>query len=289
MHDLVLEPIQPYSLLRSARGSNPTRQIRDGIVSLAFEVAGQPTLANVWQRPDGLLGVRTDREACAETLAHLKFVLATDVDHGPFLDRVADDPVLGDLVSQCRGLRPMRTSTVAHAVLQAVAGQLITSREARVIEHRIVAMTSTQHAGLWLPPTCARLRACSPAQLVRAGLASRRAGALARVVRTLDVERLRSVATDRVVARIERESTLGPWSAGVVAIYGLGRYEHGLVGDLGLIRLCSNLLGRAASADDTQRLLARYGEWAGLACMHLMHHPLARRRTHGTGPRHLAA
>ena len=53
-------------------------------------------------------------------------------------------------------------------------------------------------------------------------------------------------------------------------LHGLGRYDRGLVGDLGLIRLCGELLGRRAEAEDTAELLARYGEWAGLASLHLL-------------------
>jgi 3-methyladenine DNA glycosylase/8-oxoguanine DNA glycosylase len=96
-----------------------------------------------------------------------------------------------------------------------------------------------------------------------------------RVARELDLEGLRGRPTDRVVARIVRERTLGPWSADVIALQGLGRYDHGLVGDLGLIRLCSALAGRPADAGDTARLLERYGEWAGLASVYLLMHPLA--------------
>ena len=73
-----------------------------------------------------------------------------------------------------------------------------------------------------------------------------------------------------VVRRIVEERTLGPWSAGVICLEGLGRYEHGLVGDLGLIKLCTRLLGREATPADTAELLAPYGEWQGLASVYLL-------------------
>jgi 3-methyladenine DNA glycosylase/8-oxoguanine DNA glycosylase len=50
----------------------------------------------------------------------------------------------------------------------------------------------------------------------------------------------------------------------------VGRYERGLVGDLGLVKLCSALRGRWADADDTRELLDPYGEWAGLASVYLL-------------------
>ncbi len=60
-----------------------------------------------------------------------------------------------------------------------------------------------------------------------------------------------------------------PWSAGVVCLQGLGRYGHGLVGDLGLVKLCSNG-GRRVETEETVALLEPYGEWAGLASVYLL-------------------
>lgn len=276
--ECVLSPVQPYSLARSAWGANPTRRMRDGLLETVFETGGGAVHALVRQGRDGELRARFTPEATDEAIATLRFVLAVDEDHRAFLRMAAADPLLRDVVSRNRGLRPVRTATVAHAFVKAVAGQLITGRAAWQIEWRILTLAGRAHAGMRLPPTVDDLRSLSAAQLTRAGLAPRRAAALARVVRTLDVERLRDFDTDRAVARITRERTLGPWSAGVIALSGLGRSEHGLVGDLGLIRLCTHILGRPATADDTARLLARYGRWAGVASVHLLRHPLAHTR-----------
>ena len=70
--------------------------------------------------------------------------------------------------------------------------------------------------------------------------------------------------------RLERERGLGPWSVGVVCLEGLGRFERGLVGDLGLVKLCSALRGRWVEAQETAELLEPYGEWAGLAGVYLL-------------------
>jgi 3-methyladenine DNA glycosylase/8-oxoguanine DNA glycosylase len=276
--ELTLEPVQPYSLASSARGANPTRRMRDGVLETVFQAGGEPVHATIRQTPDGRLRARLSPTASDEAVSVLRFLLAVDDDHAPFLRMAAADPLLRDLVSRNRGLRPMRTATVAHALVKALAGQLITGREAWLIEWRILTLAGRPHAGMVLPPTVEDLRSRSAAELTRTGLAPRRAAALARVARTLDVERLREVDTRRAVARITRERTLGPWSAGVIALYGLGRPDHGLVGDLGLIKLCGHLLGRPATAGDTARLLARYGTWAGIASVHLLRHPLAHTR-----------
>ena len=73
-----------------------------------------------------------------------------------------------------------------------------------------------------------------------------------------------------VAARLARERGLGPWSVGVVCLEGLGRYEHGLARDLGLVKLASALWGRRAEPEETDVLLEPYGEWAGLASVYLL-------------------
>ena len=74
--------------------------------------------------------------------------------------------------------------------------------------------------------------------------------------------------------RLRRERGFGPWSVGVVALHGLGRYDAGLVADLGLVKLLAARTGRwpeqAPIADETAELLAPYGEWQGLASVFLL-------------------
>jgi 3-methyladenine DNA glycosylase/8-oxoguanine DNA glycosylase len=125
--------------------------------------------------------------------------------------------------------------------------------------------------GLCEPPTTAALAAVAPFELRRLGLHERRGAAVVRLCRGLELERLHDLPTEAVVHRIARERGLGPWSAGVVCLEGLGRYEHGLVGDLGLVKLLRALRGRrVVEAWETAELLEPYGEWAGLASVYLL-------------------
>ena len=55
----------------------------------------------------------------------------------------------------------------------------------------------------------------------------------------------RTVDTARRCSRdSSRERGLGPWSVGVVCLEGLGRFERGLEGDLGLVKLLAAMRGR---------------------------------------------
>ena len=267
MAEIVVRPRGPYSLAVSARlAGDATRRVRDGV----FTARCCGAIALAWQSPDGTVTIRSDSTEAAEKL---RWTLALDDDHSEFLRRVADDPFLGRASKHLRGLRPVRTATVAQALLRAVCGQLIDSKTARMLERRVIRASQRRHpsvTGLCDPPTTATLAGFAPFDLRRLGLHERRGAAVVRLCRSLELERLHDQPTEAVVGRIERERGLGPWSAGVVCLEGLGRFEHGLVGDLGLVKLLRALRGRPVEGWETAELLEPYGEWAGLASVYLL-------------------
>jgi 3-methyladenine DNA glycosylase/8-oxoguanine DNA glycosylase len=265
MVEFAVRPRGPYSLELSARlAGDATRRVRQGLVTA--RCCGE--VARAWQSPDGAVTIRSESVAAAEKL---RWTLALDDDHSEFLRRVADDPLLGRTSRLLRGLRPPRTATVAHALLRAVCGQLVDWKTGRTLERRVIRAVSAPDAdGLSEPPTTAALAAVAPFELRRLGLHERRGAAVVRLCRSLELERLHALPTDAVVRRLERERGLGPWSAGVVCLEGLGRPEHGLVGDLGLIKLLRALRGRPVEAWETTELLEPYGDWAGLASIYLL-------------------
>jgi 3-methyladenine DNA glycosylase/8-oxoguanine DNA glycosylase len=250
--------------------SDATRFLRDGVLTIAFQAEDEAALARVRQRADGTLAVSVDSRTPRAALGKLRFMLAADDDHSEFLERFAGDRLLGRAVRELAGLRPLRTATVTHALLKAVCGQLIQAKAARVLENRLVRKAAPAHEGLRLPPDRKTFSRFTRADLAREGLVSRKASALLRITHDFDPERLHGVGTDAAAGRIERERGLGPWSAGMVCLFGLGRFERGLVGDLGLVKLCGALHGRWADAEDTRELLEPYAEWAGLASVYLL-------------------
>ena len=265
----VVRPAGPYSLALCTRhASDATRRLRDGTLTTALRVENRVEVAAARQCVDGRVMLQAQTE---EGLAKLRFVLALDSDHSEFLRRFARDPLIGRTTLQLQGMRPLRLPTVAQTLLRAFCGQLIDSRRARQLEVRIIRATAPTVDGtdLHAPPTCATFARHAPATLRKLGLHARRAAALVRICRSVDLERLHSLPTAKAADFIERERGLGPWSAGVVCLEGLGRHERGLVGDLTLIKLMSRLRGRWVDSYETAELLAPYGEWAGLASVYL--------------------
>ena len=211
------------------------------------------------QAPDGSIVVRA---SCEAALAQTRFLLALDDDTTEFHRRFAHDPLLGPTVRRLRGMRTRRKPTVTHAAVRAICGQLIQARRALAIERAIVRRCGEA------PPTRDALARLSPAELTACGLAASRAATLSRLARTIDLEGLRG--RDDALPRLERERGVGPWTVGVVALQGLGRYDAGLVDDLGLVKLLASVRGRWPEPGETADLLAPYAEWQGLASVFLL-------------------
>jgi 3-methyladenine DNA glycosylase/8-oxoguanine DNA glycosylase len=265
----VVRPAGPFTLAHCTKhASDATRHLRDGILTTTLRVGDRVEVGSVRQTLDGRLVLRAETEAGFECL---RFVVAADADHTEFLRRFAHDPLVGETTRRFQGMRQLRLPTVAQSFLRAFCGQLIESRQARQLEMGIVRALESRVEGtsLHAPPTSATFARLSPVRLRQLGLHARRAAALVRICRASDVERLRDFSTEKAAAFIERERGLGPWSAGVVCLEGLGRTERGLVGDLSLIKLMSRLCGRWVEGHETRELLEPYGEWAGLASLYL--------------------
>jgi 3-methyladenine DNA glycosylase/8-oxoguanine DNA glycosylase len=245
--EAVLRATGIYSLGLTAGSSTWTTRLPEG------------RWASAVQTPDGRVVIRA---SCDSAVEHARFLLALDDDTGEFHRRFAHDPLIGPSVRRLRGMRTRRRATVSHAVVRAISGQLIQAKRALAIERAIIRTCGED------PPTREALGRLSPARLTACGLAASRSATLSRLVRTIDLERLRG--RDDALLRLGRERGVGPWTVGVVALQGLGRYDAGLVDDLGLVKLLASVRGSWPEPGETARLLAPYGEWQGLASVFLL-------------------
>jgi 3-methyladenine DNA glycosylase/8-oxoguanine DNA glycosylase len=246
--EALIRPQGPYSLKLTARTDTWQAALPDA------------RWATARQLHDGTVVIRASDDLGVD---QARFLLALDHDTSEFHRRFARDPLLGPSVRVLRGLRPRRNATVAHATLKAICGQLIQSRRARDIERSIIRACGED------PPTRAALARLSPAAFCRCGLAASRAATLTRLARTLDLEALKTTP-DTALGRLRRQRGMGPWSVGVIALQGLGRYDVGLVADLALVKLLASIRGRWPEPAETAAVLEPYGEWQGLASVFLL-------------------
>ena len=187
--ETTLRPAPPYSLADSVEGrAGGTRRMRAGVLDLWDLAGGAPVRIRLAQGSDGAIAAWAAWEdaAVAPDAVHdrLRFLLALDVDHSPFLRRAREDPLLRELAHRHPGIRPLRLAgSAAHALLAAACGQLVSWKDASRTHGAILRACTAERRGLRLPPAQADLGALSPARMRAAGLAARRAAALVRVAR----------------------------------------------------------------------------------------------------------
>ncbi|HJR94290.1 MAG TPA: hypothetical protein VJ807_02570 [Gaiellaceae bacterium] len=247
MVEAVVRAKGPYSLRLTARTTAWQAKLPGG------------RWAGARQLHDGRVVVRA---SCERAVAEARFMLALDDDTSEFHRLHARDPLLGPAVRHFRGMRTRRKATVTHAVIRGVSGQLIQASRALHIERAIIRACGED------PPSRVALGGLSPARIAACGLAGGRAATLTRLARTIALDELR--ADERALERLGRERGVGPWTVGVVALQGLGRYDVGLVEDLALVKLLASLRRRWPEPGETAELLAPYGEWQGLASVFLL-------------------
>ena len=218
--------------------------------------------ASAQQLQDGRVVVRA---SCELAVDEARFMLALDDDTSEFHRRLRTRPA-----ARPDGAAPARDATAAQGDRDA-RGRSARSAGSSSRRAEALADRARDH-----PRRAARIRrparrspASRPPRLdrVRARREPRRDADAARARRSTSKgcggRRTRS-------ARLGRERGVGPWTVGVIALQGLGRYDAGLVDDLGLVKLLASLRGRWPEPGETAELLEPYGEWQGLASVFLL-------------------
>jgi 3-methyladenine DNA glycosylase/8-oxoguanine DNA glycosylase len=126
-------------------------------------------------------------------------------------------------------------------------------------------------------PSAATLAAVAPALLQSLDLGGARARTLVQAAREVARGRidLRCAEHERAWRRLRAIPGIGPWTVEMLALHGQGRYDQVPAGDVGLLKLVGRLRSggdpraRAEEAE-VRAFFAPYGEWAGLAAVHLM-------------------
>jgi DNA-3-methyladenine glycosylase II len=157
----------------------------------------------------------------------------------------------------------------------AITEQLIELERAMAIQRRLIAAFGYRcpATGMRDAPTPAAIAAQAPARLVSFDLAPKRALALRRCAEAVAAGRLD--LGDHDLRRLRSMREIGPWTCEMVALHGQGRYDHVPAGDLGFLKIVGRLVtgNPKARADEAEvrGFFERYGEWKGLAGVHLMH------------------
>jgi DNA-3-methyladenine glycosylase II len=177
--------------------------------------------------------------------------------------------------TRLRGLRPPRFDSLVEAVgltvpfqqLSLEAGVSIVNRLAQTLGR---AVRADEHEG-WLFPNAERLADTSIDAFQTCGLSAAKAQTLRSAARLiadgiLSEDQLEALPTPEARGRLQELGGLGPWTADVILLRGLGRLDVFPRGDVSARRNLAALLGRSTplTAREEDELLARLGPARGM-------------------------
>jgi DNA-3-methyladenine glycosylase II len=204
-------------------------------------------------------------------------MLGTQAELDEWHARVQAFPWLADLTNELRGMHPPRYPTLWEALAHAIVFQQISIHAATAIMRRTVQTMSVpiEHAGVAYHPFF------SPSQLLyapddplrAAGLSANkvehlRSAAAAVEDGVVSEELLAPLASEEAAERLRVVRGIGPWSASVVLLRGLGRLDVFPLKDSGVAQSLRALSGD--SELDAAALLDALGPVRGMLYFHLL-------------------
>jgi DNA-3-methyladenine glycosylase II len=276
----------PFRLARRS-GMDGVLRHRGGVLErLLHDGDEEPVVVRIAQTaPESVLfGARARTAATARYgIERMRFALGVDDDLGAFLRRFANDPLIGRSVRERPWLRVGCRPEPWEALAWAVCEQLIEYERAAGIERRIVGRLGRRWVGedrwgvgLRDLPTPMAVAGTAPALLESFDLAGVRALTLVRVAREVARGRidLHSADHERGWRRLRKIPGIGAWTVEMLGLCGQGRHDQLPAGDVGLLKLVGRKLSggdpRArAEEHEVREYFAGYGEWAGLAAVHM--------------------
>ena len=229
----------------------------------------------------GTLSITIDGDARddAAVLDVVRQTLATDRKLTSFYRAAARIPWLAPLVKRMRGVKPPRYPTLWEACSNAVVFQQLSLHAASTIMQRLVVAVGerVESAALPLPlyvfPTPETLQRARTHRLRALGLSANKIATLRRVAEALSSGVLEAKALERCTSSeaaeiLQRIKGIGPWTATLILLRGLGRLDVFPANDSSVERNLAMFSGSAAF--DVQRVLDTLGPNRGMLYYHLL-------------------
>lgn len=201
------------------------------------------------------------------------WMLNVDCDLAPLLARVEGEEALLALARRLEGMKPPRFASLWEAFCQIVPFQLVSLQAAVATLNRFVDALGPriEHDGqVYLgAPTPEQVVAAETSQMRACGLSVAKIQTLRGLAERAIAGELDGAVFERLsdaesIARLTRLPGIGPWSAQVALLRGLGRLSVFPAGDSGATRALRQLLADSAHPDaEAAALLGRLGEWRG--------------------------
>ncbi len=256
----------PSAVLESVDGQTYRRAWR---VGRAFElVTVERATSRLRVRVEG---PRVDAKSLTEAVRRVRHIFSLDVEAAAFQELVATDPMLARLVGDDRHARPVLIADPFESLVWAIIGQQVGVGFARRLRQALVDVAgreATFGASRFGIMPEARALACVDEEALRAQHFS---GAKIRYLRTaaqameegtLDFASLAALPGAQALEALTRFPGIGPWTAEMVLMRGLGVRSVWPAADLGLRRALAHAQDGGTPVSETHaRALATF--WSG--------------------------
>jgi len=245
----------------------------------AFTAAGGPAFVAVSQPGAHEIEVAIDAPPGedARILALVQRMLGVDRDLSGFYTAARKVTWLFPLVQRSRGVKPPRYPTLWEACVNAIVFQQVSIHAAGAILRRTIEVVAPpierEGERLFAFPSPESFLAADDALLRGAGLSTGKVATLRRVAATLlsgdlDEAMLEERTTPEASELLCSIKGIGPWTAAVILLRGLGRLDLFPQNDSGAAR--SLALAAPGVTVDLDAALATLGPWRGLLYYHLL-------------------
>jgi DNA-3-methyladenine glycosylase II len=259
----------------------------DGHYVRALAGSREPVVARVTQVGPGALAVSLegDERDHDRTLALVRRMLGVDRDLTHFDHAAARIPWLKPLAARMRGVRPPRYATLWEAFVNVVVFQQISLAAASAIMERVIVALGrpieSQGVRSYLFPTVESVLGAKDARLRAAGLSAGKLATLRTVGSalangTLGEELLEGLGSVDAAALLGGIKGIGPWTAAVILLRGLGRLDVFPANDSSVARNLAMVAG--STPLDLDASLGALRPQQGMLYYHLL---LARLETRG--------
>jgi DNA-3-methyladenine glycosylase II len=254
----------------------------------ALRGGSEPLVVRVVQSSPVALDVTIEgrKEEHAGALATVGRMLGVDRDLKPFSRAAAGMTWLRPLAHRMRGVKPPRYPSLWEAFVNAVLFQQVSLQAASAIVTRLIVAcgTAVEGGGISLHafPDARRVMAKSDSDLRSAGLSAGKIATLRRAGEALgsgalDERELEGLPSAEASARLCEIKGIGPWTATVILLRGLGRLDVFPMNDTSVARNLS-LVGGPSAREAVTDVLAALSPQQGMLYYHLL---LARLESRG--------
>jgi AraC family transcriptional regulator of adaptative response / DNA-3-methyladenine glycosylase II len=250
-------------------------EVRDGAYRRTLRLPNGNGIVSLTPQPDHVQCqlVLDDFRDLSTAIARCRRLLDLDADPEAVVDALSADPDLTALVAKAPGQRIPRTVDEQELAVRVVLGQQVSLKAARTHTRRIVTAygqpVSDANGGLThVFPAIEHLTAIDPVHL--AFPKSRQRSLTTLIGAMADGEVVLDAGCDwnRARERLLALPGIGPWTAEVIAMRGLGDPDAFPVSDLG-VRLAAKQLGLPEDPRPLTERSARWRPWRSYATQHL--------------------